>query len=101
MPDLDGVWDRHERTEVLRIASNLTSLRGDPGNVMRHVKVLADWLDQTDGDNDRRNRFVALQRADTNRAGQVVAGVAVVTPRDDPELLVAEAETYYGFLKGA
>jgi hypothetical protein len=96
-----GVFmDQHERMDVLRIASNLTSLPSDPDNVMRHAKVLVDWLDQAPTGGDRRARLAGLERANYNRQDRRSADGKRVGPQDDPGILIAEAKTYYEFLKG-
>jgi hypothetical protein len=93
---MGDIWTRHERIEVLRIATNLTSLCHEPKHVMRHTAVLTEWLDEAAAEGDRKDRLAALLRADACRARSQASA-----PRDDPEQLIAEAQTYYGYLKGA
>jgi hypothetical protein len=51
-------------------------------------------MDAGDSLDDKKNRFEALHRADMNRDHKRI-------PDGKPELLIAEAEVFYAFLKAA
>lgn len=83
---------RLHRSEILRYAKRLTIDADIPEAVTAHAQVLHTWMDAATDIEDRRDRFMALQHADSNRPDDR-------TPDDDPERLISEAEAYYAFLR--
>lgn len=88
-----------DRRRLLDVAANLTTHRSLPGAVMANLVPLQEWVDQADGDRDRRARVDALGRADDNRRWSN-GRLTVCTPDDDPDRLIADAEPYYRYLTG-
>ncbi|GAA4522437.1 hypothetical protein GCM10023191_101650 [Actinoallomurus oryzae] len=82
---------RLHRTEILRYAKRLTIHADIPEAVTAHARALHAWMDAATDLEDRRDRFTALQHADSNRPDDR-------TPDDDPHRLISEAEAYYAFL---
>jgi hypothetical protein len=81
------------RDHVLSYAKALTVDAHTPAAVVANAKVLLDWLEVTDAaDHDTRQR--ALSQAHHSRSHRRA-------PDDRPDLLIAEAEVFYAFLKAA
>ncbi len=87
-------WFRLERTGVLNYAGRLTQDASVPEAVLGNASVLQKWLEAAPTRDDRRDRLQALDQANSNReSGR--------EPDDDPARLIAEADVYYAFIKGA
>jgi hypothetical protein len=91
---LSATMIRQYREGLLQFSSRFTVWATDPVAVAANAMVLQEWLDAADCPDDKRDRFAALQRADSNRDHKR-------WPDNDPAKFIAESEIYYTFLKAA
>jgi hypothetical protein len=85
---------RDDRESLLKFASAFTIARHNPAAVKVNAEQLLKWLNEANGPDDESDRMASLYRAYRNREDDR-------EPDNRPDLLIAEAEVYYVFLKTA
>jgi hypothetical protein len=92
--ELSPTLIRLHRADTLRFATALTVDKADPVSVTVNAIPIQEWMEKGDAD-EQKNRHAALRRAHENR------DYAQRNADNAPELLIAEAEVFYAFLKAA
>ncbi len=52
--------DDHDRAEIIKIASAMTSKRSDADEVLRNAGPIVDWVEQARSEDQLRSRMTAL-----------------------------------------